>query len=84
MNTTLKTASTSTILAIDLGKYKSVVRVHDEASGELRFTRFDTTRMERRQNTGQRRLAASSGAALMVDTFGVAQGARQPRRLTLG
>jgi transposase len=46
MNTTPKTASTTTILAIDLGKYKSVVCVHDEASGEFRFTSFETTRHE--------------------------------------
>jgi transposase len=46
MNTTLKTASTTIILAIDLGKYKSVVCVHDEASGEFRFTSFETTRHE--------------------------------------
>ena len=46
MNTALKTASTSTILAIDLGKYKSVGCVHDEAGGEFRFATFDTTRAE--------------------------------------
>src|SRR4051794_38485797 len=46
MNTTLKTASTTTILAIDLGKYKCVACVHDEATGEFRFTTFDTTRAE--------------------------------------
>jgi transposase len=40
------TASTSTILAIDLGKYKSVVCVHDQATGEIRFTTFDTGRAE--------------------------------------
>jgi hypothetical protein len=40
MNTTLKTASTTTILAIDLGKYKSVACVHDAATGEFRFTSF--------------------------------------------
>ena len=49
MNTALKTASTNTILAIDLGKYKSVACVHDEASGEFRFTGFETTRFELRQ-----------------------------------
>ena len=44
MNTITTTASTSTtILAIDLGKYKSVVRVHDQATGEYRRTTFDTT-----------------------------------------
>lgn len=46
MNTTQKTASTSAILAIDLGKYKSVVCVFDESTGEFRFTSFETTRPE--------------------------------------
>jgi transposase len=45
MNTITTTASTHTILAIDLGKYKSVACVHD-ATGEIRFTTFDTTRAE--------------------------------------
>ena len=39
-------ASTSTILAIDLGKYKSVACVHDQATSEIGFTTFDTTRAE--------------------------------------
>src|SRR5262245_31215526 len=43
---TIRTASTSTILAIDLGKYKSVACVHDQATGEIRFTTFDTSRAE--------------------------------------
>src|SRR6185295_10666327 len=46
MNTTPKTASTNSILAIDLGKYKSVGCAHDEATGEFRFTSFATTRAE--------------------------------------
>jgi hypothetical protein len=46
MNTTLKSASTTTILAIDLGKYKSVACVHDEDSSAFRFTSFQTTRAE--------------------------------------
>jgi hypothetical protein len=33
MSTTLNTTYTGTILAIDLGKYKRVVCVYDEASG---------------------------------------------------
>ena len=33
MNTLTKTASTTTILAIDLGKYKSVVCRYDQGSG---------------------------------------------------
>ena len=49
MNTITTTASTSTILAIDLGKYKSVVCVLDESSGEYRFTTFDTSRGELRK-----------------------------------
>jgi transposase len=44
MNTS--TASTTTIVAIDLGKYKSVACAHDEATGEFRFTSFETTRSE--------------------------------------
>jgi hypothetical protein len=48
MNTTITTACT-TILAIDLGKYKRVACVHDHASGEFTFTTFDTSRAELRQ-----------------------------------
>jgi hypothetical protein len=47
MNTISTTASTSTILAIDLGKYKCVACVLDEATGEVRFTTFETTRTDR-------------------------------------
>ena len=39
---------TDTILAIDLGKYKSVSCVYDQATGEIRFTTFDTSRLELR------------------------------------
>jgi len=46
MNTLTQAASTSTILAIDLGKYKSVACVHAEASGTFRFTSVETTRSE--------------------------------------
>src|SRR6516225_10683659 len=46
MNTITKTASTTAIVAIDLGKYKSVACVHDQGSGEYRFTTFDTSRAE--------------------------------------
>ena len=45
-NGSAATASTSTILAIDLGKYKSVACLHDPDSGEFRFTTFDTSRAE--------------------------------------
>jgi transposase len=34
------------ILAIDLGKYKSVACVHESAGGEIAFTTFETTRAE--------------------------------------
>jgi transposase len=44
MTTTAKTTGAATILAIDLGKYKSVACVHAEASGTFRFTSFETTR----------------------------------------
>src|SRR5262245_24640903 len=53
MNTIATTASTSTILAIDLGKYKSVACVHDADTGEISFTPFDTTRAELRQLIAQ-------------------------------
>jgi hypothetical protein len=49
MTTTATTQTASAaeiILAIDLGKYKSVACVYDQASGEVRFTTLDTTRAE--------------------------------------
>src|SRR5262249_17354240 len=46
MTTTAKTTAADTILAIDLGKYKSVAYAHAEASGPCQFTSFDTTRGE--------------------------------------
>ncbi len=46
MTTTAKTTAAETILAIDLGKYKSVACVHDQPSGTFRFTCFETTRSE--------------------------------------
>jgi len=36
----------NTILAIDLGKYKSVVCIHDADSGEFAFTSFSTSQAE--------------------------------------
>ena len=51
MSTITTTASTSTtILAIDLGKYKSVACVHDQATGEYRMTTFEMTRAELRRD----------------------------------
>src|SRR5688572_26406747 len=49
MNTLTNIASTSTILAIDLGKYKSVACVHDQATGEISITTFETSRYELRK-----------------------------------
>ena len=46
MNTITTTASTNaSILAIDLGKYKSVACIHEPATGEFRFMTFDTSRV---------------------------------------
>jgi transposase len=44
---------TNPIFAIDLGKYKSVVCLHDPATGEIRFTTFDTSRGELRRLIGK-------------------------------
>ena len=55
MNTITTTASTKAILAIDLGKYKSVACVHDPATGECAFTTFETTRAELRKLIDQER-----------------------------
>jgi hypothetical protein len=49
MNTITNTASTNTILGIDLGKYKSVACIHHQATGEPAFTTFETTRAELRK-----------------------------------
>jgi hypothetical protein len=57
-NGSAPTASTSTILAIDLGKYKSVACLHDPDSGEFRFTTFDTSRAELSQLLAKERPAA--------------------------
>src|SRR4029079_16892605 len=55
-------ATTPTILAIDLGKYKSVACVHDPATGAERFTTFETTRAELR-----RLLAAERPAVVIIE-----------------
>ncbi|MFO0969555.1 MAG: hypothetical protein U0793_28690 [Gemmataceae bacterium] len=44
MKNMIVTASTESILAVDLGKYKSVACVHDAGSGEVDFTTLETTR----------------------------------------
>jgi transposase len=43
------TAATGTILALDLGKYKSVACVLDQATADARFTTVETTRAELRR-----------------------------------
>src|SRR2546423_6124811 len=53
MNAFPKPASTNPILAIDLGKYKSVAGIHDQATGEIRFTTFETSRAELRRLIGK-------------------------------
>jgi len=57
MNTITSTASTNVILAIDLGKYKSVACVHDQATGEISFTTLETTRVELRRLIDQQQPA---------------------------
>lgn len=44
-----KTAQHTTIVAIDLGKYKSVVCIYDRSSAEARFATLDTTREQLQQ-----------------------------------
>src|SRR5262245_54639013 len=46
MTTTVKTSAADTILAIDLGKYKSLACAHADASDTVRFTSFQTTRSQ--------------------------------------
>jgi hypothetical protein len=46
MKRMLKTASMFMILVVDLDKYKFVGCMHDQDSGESRFTTFETTRAE--------------------------------------
>jgi len=62
MNTITTTASTSTILAIDLGKFKCVACVHDPDTGEFRFTIFDTTRSKPRKLLTATRQGATRNA----------------------
>ena len=50
MTTATATAATAgTILALDLGKYKSVACLYDRASAQARFHTLDTTRDELRR-----------------------------------
>jgi hypothetical protein len=60
MTTITTTASTNTILAIDLGKYKSVACLLDPNSGEFRFNTIDTSKEELRVLLGQIRCRGRS------------------------
>jgi transposase len=53
MNAFTNPASTNTILAIDLGKYKSVACIHEQATGEIRVTTLETSRAELRRLIGK-------------------------------
>src|SRR6476646_10263471 len=67
MTTTAKTTAADTILAMDLGKYKSVACVHDGISGTFRFTSFQTARGEmRRLLTGDRPAVVLIQACLLA------------------
>lgn len=55
MTTTTRAATAERIVAIDLGKYKSVVCDYQADSGEVRFTTLDTTRCELLKLLGKRR-----------------------------
>lgn len=46
MATATKVATAERILAVDLGKYKSVACLYQASSGEVEFVTFDTTRQE--------------------------------------
>src|SRR5687768_6625210 len=50
MNVVVNTsAGKKTILAVDLGKYKSVACIHDQDGGEIRFSTIDTGWAEMRR-----------------------------------
>jgi hypothetical protein len=49
---------TNIILAIDLGKYKSVDWVLDQNTGEFRFATLDTSRDRRRRAPQESKIAA--------------------------
>src|SRR5262245_15772432 len=55
MTTVTKAKIDKRILAIDLGKYKSVACDYEANSGEVAFTTIDTTRIELHKLLSQRR-----------------------------
>jgi hypothetical protein len=67
-------ASAGAILAVDLGKYKSVACVHDQATGEFGFTTFETTRREVR-----RLLEAKQPAVVVIEACLPARSCRRHR-----
>jgi transposase len=62
MTATTTAATASRILAIDLGKYKSVACAYDPATAEVAFATFDTARDEL-----QRRLARARPAVVVIE-----------------
>jgi transposase len=62
MTATTLAATAGPILAIDLGKYKSVACAYDPATAEVAFATFDTTRDEL-----NRRLAAGRPAVVVIE-----------------
>src|SRR5262245_20586407 len=57
MTTTTTATAAGTILALDLGKYKSVACVHHRATGEVAFATIETTRGELRTLIDTKRAA---------------------------
>jgi transposase len=57
MTTTTAATAAGTILALDLGKYKSVACVHHHATREVAFTTIETTRAELRTLIDTKRAA---------------------------
>ena len=56
---TSATAATGTILALDLGKYKTVACAYDRLTADARFHPLDTTREELRRPFDAQRPALS-------------------------
>src|SRR5262249_51711840 len=69
---TMNPTNNPTILAIDLGKYKSVVCILDDASGEYRFTTFHTSRAELRKLLAKEQPAVGLIEACLLAGWGLA------------
>jgi len=80
MNALTNATSTNTILAIDLGKYKSVACIHNQATGEVCFTSFETSRSELRRCSSTSRIPSPAGRGRSVFTgFALFAGLRNTR-----